>query len=385
MITSAAATSMQRIASMPYPARVSAKRLAQALAPTAMVAITATVMAVPSPIRKVAATPAARPGELLRLRRMGMAPGRGILAVVMMMGVVAVVTVMMVPVVMMTGMIVMVVLVHRGYRGPDRGGPVERPQRRQRGAPFHPQQAQADQDDQRVADDLDDVDRASHGCRGRVQQRGRDPDHRHRDQRLQQRGGERQCHAAPPGLLVGDKVGRDHRLAVAWTGGMEDAVEERQSEQAPGGAAVGLGGANEAGELAVELRLLGEDEAEHAADRRRRRRRRTGAAERPGLRERGVEHARQEQHRRRQQREPNDRSPSDDGFYGHFTTILLAYSEPMVSAGSRWSAPSWLSFCASDASMSCGFKTETLQRPGAPTSLTGSFSAKLKSTKNSRS
>jgi hypothetical protein len=36
----------------------------------------------------------------------------------------------------------------------------------------------------------------------------------------------------------------------------------------------------------------------------------------------------------------NDRSPRDDGFHGHFTASLLAYSAPMVSDESRWSGPS---------------------------------------------
>jgi hypothetical protein len=31
----------------------------------------------------------------------------------------------------------------------------------------------------------------------------------------------------------------------------------------------------------------------------------------------------------------NDQSPPDDGFHGHFTKILFAYSAPMVSEGSR--------------------------------------------------
>ena len=49
---------MPRIASIPYPDRVSAKRADQDLAPTAMLAMAATVMAVPSPMTKAEITPA---------------------------------------------------------------------------------------------------------------------------------------------------------------------------------------------------------------------------------------------------------------------------------------------------------------------------------------
>src|SRR3954469_2593609 len=48
--------------------------------------------------------------------------------------------------------------------------------------------------------------------------------------------------------------------------GMADAVKKRDAEQRPGGAAVGLGGANGAGHHAVELGLLVEDVAGKSAD-----------------------------------------------------------------------------------------------------------------------
>src|SRR5260370_4149053 len=83
--------------------------------------------------------------------------------------------------------------------------------------------------------------------------------------------------------------------------------------------------------------------------------------------------------------EIGDRSLRDRNLHGHFTTILFAYSEPMVSVGSLWSAPSWLSRADKSAFIWSGFTTESLHRAGAPTSLAGLFSAKLKSTKNSRS
>ena len=115
----------------------------------------------------------------------------------------------------------------RRDRGADGRGAMERAQRRKEDPPFHPQQPDADEDDERVAHDFDQIDRPFHGRRGRVQQRGGDAHQHHGDQRLQQRGRERKHHAAHPGLFVRDHVGRDHRLAVAGAGGVKDAVQER--------------------------------------------------------------------------------------------------------------------------------------------------------------
>ena len=114
----------------------------------------------------------------------------------------------------------------------------------------------ADEHDQRVAGDLDRPHGVAHRLRGRAEQHRGDANDRDRDERLQQRRGERQHDAAPPGFLVGDEIGRDHRLAVAGTGGMENAVDERDAHQPPHRAAVGLGGADEAGQCAVELACL---------------------------------------------------------------------------------------------------------------------------------
>ena len=189
-------------------------------------------------------------------------------------------------IVMAVGVIVlcmMAVMMRRRHRGADRGRAMERLQRADERASLHPQQPQPDQDDERIAHDLDPVDRALHGRRGGIEQRRRDADDHHRDQRLQQRGGERQHHAALPGLLVGDQVGRDHRLAVAGSGGVKHAIEERDAEQGPGRAAVGLGGADRARERAIEFGLLGEDPAEHPAGRGRRRALRPRHAERARL------------------------------------------------------------------------------------------------------
>lgn len=105
--------------------------------------------------------------------------------------------------------------------------------------------------------------------------------------------------------------------------------------------AVGLGRADEAGELTVEFGLLGEDPAEHTAHRHRRclpaRR-----AEWARLRQRGIERAGQQQqpgNRDEEQNEMNDRSPPDDGFHGYFTTISLTYAEPILRLGSLCLVP----------------------------------------------
>ena len=103
---------------------------------------------------------------------------------------------------------------------------------------------------------------------------------RDRDQRLQERRGEGQDDAAPPGLLIGDEIGRDHRLAVARAGGVKDPVGESESRTAPDRAAVGLRAADGAGEHAVEFGLLGEQPAGEAVGGRRRAARRAVARRR---------------------------------------------------------------------------------------------------------
>ena len=117
---------------------------------------------------------------------------------------------------MIVSMIMLVVVMavtvqgmRRRDRGADGRGAMERAQRREEDPPFHPQQPDADEDDERIAQDFDQIDRPFHGRRGGVQQRGGDAHEHHRDQRLQQRGRERQHHAAHPGLFVRDHVGRD--------------------------------------------------------------------------------------------------------------------------------------------------------------------------------
>jgi len=295
--------------------------------------------------------PSSRSGQLLRFRRMGVPPGRGMVVVIIMMMMlvcvriaacviimmmmvmsmivaITVVTMMTMTVVTMIVvavrvlsvlvMRVTVIVIRRRHGGADRGRTVKRPQSRDESAPLHPQQSQPDHDDQRIAHDFDGIDRAPHSRRGRIQQRGGDAHQRHRDQGLKQRGGERQHHAARPGLFVGDHVGRDHRLAVTGAGGVENAVEEGEPEQTPSGGAIGLGGAYQAGELAIEFRLLGEDPAEHAAYRHSRRLR-ARRAERYALRQGGIKQACHEQKAEDGSGRQSDMKYASlpDGFHGH--------------------------------------------------------------------
>ena len=51
------------------------------------------------------------------------------------------------------------------------------------------------------------------------------------DQGLHEGGREAQGEALAQGLLVGHEIGRDHALAVAGAGGMEDAIGEADEEQ----------------------------------------------------------------------------------------------------------------------------------------------------------
>ena len=120
-------------------------------------------------------------------------------------------------------------------------------------------------------------------------------------------------------------------------GSVKNTVQERQPEQAPGGAAVGLGGADQAGELTIEFGLLGEDPTQYAPDGRGRHLR-TRRAEWAGLSECAIDQARGKQkagYDAHQQSELADRQPPSHGFHGHFTIILFANSVPMVSEGSR--------------------------------------------------
>jgi hypothetical protein len=126
---------------------------------------------------------------------------------------------------------------------------------------------------------------------------------------------------------------------------MENAVEKGEPEQAPGGGAVGLGGADQAGKLAIEFRLLGEDPAEHAPYRHSRRlcaRR----AKRYALGERGIKQACREQKGDDGSGRHSDMKYASlpDGFHGHphrklvrmtiaGATLRDGYRQPSLARG----------------------------------------------------
>ena len=214
----------------------------------------------------------------------------------------------------------------------------------------------ADQRDQRVARRS----RSTYGAAFMVaavalQQHRGDADDRHRDQRLQQRRGEGQHDAAPPGLLVGDQVGRDHRLAVAGPGGVEDAVERTTGRAAlHTRAAVGLGGADRPDSCGrTRPAWRGSSRRCRRLRRRRRVRARRADAERAGLRQRGVERAGDQQQSRRspqrrsqacERRSASRRQRMSGTFHDDLVGELRADGLRRIAAGP---AAIWLSRCAS--------------------------------------
>ncbi len=106
-------------------------------------------------------------------------------------------------------------------------------QRAKKSAALGPDQPGAEGRDQGVACDLDHFFSPAHGFGGGVEQPGANSDNHDRDQRLHQRRGKRQRDAAPRGLLVGDQIGRDHRLAMAGAGGVKYPISKGYREQGP--------------------------------------------------------------------------------------------------------------------------------------------------------
>src|SRR5262249_55569857 len=120
------------------------------------------------------ALPSSRPCELFRLRRVCVPPGRGFFVRMRMMVRFAVrmaVLIVLMSMMVMVRMMVMVAMVvvarmivglwRRG--GAEGHGSVERPQKRQKRAPLHPQQSQPNENDERIAHDFDRVHRTAHG------------------------------------------------------------------------------------------------------------------------------------------------------------------------------------------------------------------------------
>src|SRR4051812_34147710 len=77
---------------------------------------------------------------------------------------------------------------------------LRRPQQLQKRAALHPQQPQANDDDQRIADDLDDANRVAHCFCGRAEQNRENADNGDGGESLKDRRRERQGDTALPGL-----------------------------------------------------------------------------------------------------------------------------------------------------------------------------------------
>ncbi len=201
------------------------------------------------------------------------------------------------------------------------------------------QKPQTDQDDETIADDLDDVDGQSDRLRRRSKKNRSDRDDNNSDDGLNGRRGERQDNTSTPGLFVGDEIGGNDGFAMPGADGMKNAVEERDSEQAPHRGAVILARPDEAGQRSVESRLLGED-PRHQARLGRNFSRMMWRSERRALRPCGIDHGDGEDRSRDHQ---HDRTQVIHVIHGHFTKILLAKISPYVLEASSGALSSWLS------------------------------------------
>src|SRR5262249_27454528 len=178
---------------------------------------------------------------------------------------------------------------------------------------------------------------------------------------LQQCGGERERHAAPPSFFVSDEVGGDHRLAVARARGMKNAVGERNTHQPPKRRAVALGGTDETGQFAIEQCLLAQEPAEQSA-----RRRLAHGGERARLRERLLVTRASCQHSEDQDTEEQTRLGV--ARHGQVTVTRLAKLAPIPAFASQaWDLSSRT---AAEKKSSCGLATDTEHLAGAFTSCT---------------
>ncbi len=160
-------------------------------------------------------------GQLLRLRRVRMTPGGGFILV-------SVVVRMCVPVAMVIMSVCMSMIVGMTVRMMRMRSPT---QETQKGPALDPQESQPDQHDQSIADDLDDANGVAHSFCRCAQQCSSNADDSDGGESLENRRSERQHDATPPGLVIGNQIRRDHRLAVAGAGSMENSVKERDTEQ----------------------------------------------------------------------------------------------------------------------------------------------------------
>ena len=167
--------------------------------------------------------------------------------------------------------------------------------------------------------------------------------------------------AAPPGLFVGDEVRGDHRLAVARTGGVEDAIGERYAHEPPERRAVALGGTNEPRQFAVEQSLLAQEPAEQASCRRL-----AHGGERARLRGRLLAQRAACEHS--EDKDTKHQARLGVARHGQFTDIRLAKFAPNPAFASR--AMDLSSRTAAEKKSSRGFTTDTEHCAGALTSRT---------------
>src|ERR1700733_2085008 len=170
--------------------------------------------------------------------------------------------------------------------------------------------------------------------------------------------------SAPPGFLVGDKVGRDDRLAVTRAGSVKNSVNERNAHQRPQRRTVGLGGMDEARQRTIKSRLFGKYPAGDTG-----RCRLTHTGERIGVGECdrvGAQRGRQNAGRQREH-QPADDNAATGGVHKHFTQIVLVdvVTIPAIEP-------------AAGVASSADVLTSGRHCAGAPIKWTGSKRAKLR-------
>ena len=127
---------------------------------------------------------------------------------------------------------------------------------RQRAA-FAPDQPGAQQRDGAIAGQLHKIGDFLHACRRRVERDRQHGHDQHRDHRLQCSGHERDRDSTPQRIVVGEHVGRHHRLAMARPRRVKNAIGETDSKQGPQRRRIRLDGAHGAAKHALKTHLLG--------------------------------------------------------------------------------------------------------------------------------
>src|SRR5262249_46869426 len=170
--------------------------------------------------------------QFLRLRRVRVTPGGCVVLMVMIVGMrmammmvvpmVVIMRVMMIVVVIVI-VIVRVVMMAMVVRMMRLLFPA---QQTQEGATFHPQQAQTDQHDQGITDNLDDTDGVAHRLGGCAEKGCGNADNGNGGEWLQNRRWQRPHDTPGAGLVIRDQVGPNDRPSLAWPGGRKNARKE---------------------------------------------------------------------------------------------------------------------------------------------------------------